>query len=195
MALLELMKHRRSIRKYQERQIPREMLEQVLEAGNWAPNAGGGQRTMLVGVHDRALVEKLGRCNVARFDRSRLMGGHVSADQPSIIDDPSLKSGFYGAPSLCAVFAPEGLLYGTPDAFCCAENMVLAATELGLASCIVARGEETFDNAFGRELMEKWGVPEGWIARCFVLLGCCDGAYPGPKERRPGRTIIVGGGD
>ena len=73
--------------------------------------------------------------------------------------------------------------------------MVLAATELGLASCIVARGEETFDNDFGRELMEKWGVPAGWTARCFVLLGCCDGTYPDPKERRSGRTIIVGGED
>ena len=195
MALLELMKYRRSIRKYQQRQIPREMLEQVLEAGSWAPNAGGGQRTMLVGVHDRALVEKLGRLNVARFDRSRLMGGRVSTEQPSIIDDPTIRRGFYGAPSLCVVFAPEGFLYGTSDAFCCAENMVLAATELGLASCIVARGEETFDNDFGRKLMRGWGVPDGWTARCFVLLGYCDGAYPGLKERRPGRTIIVGGGD
>lgn len=195
MELLELMKRRRSIRKYQQRQIPRQVLEQVLEAGSLAPNAGGGQRTMLVGVRDRALVERLGRLNVARFDRSRLLGGHVSADQPSIIDDPTLKSGFYGAPALCAVFAPRDFLYGTADAFCCAENMVLAATGLGLASCIVARGEETFDNGFGRELMEKWGVPEGWTARCFVLLGCCDGAYPGPKERRPGRTIIVEGGE
>ena len=191
MELLNLMKRRRSIRKYQARQIPREALEQVLEAGSWAPNAGGGQRTMLVGVHDRALVEKLGRLNVARFDRSRLLGGHVSADQPSIIDDPAIKSGFYGAPSLCVVFAPENFLYSVPDAFCCAENMVLAAAEQGLSSCIVARGEETFDNDFGRELMRKWNVPAGWTARCFVLLGYCEGEYPKEKPRNAGRICIV----
>lgn len=195
MEFLKLMKRRRSIRKYQERQISREDLERVLEAGSYAPNAGGGQRTMLVGVYDRALAEKLGKLNAAAMDRSKLLGGYVSADQPSLIDDPTIKSGFYGAPSLCIVFAPEGFLYGTPDAFCCAENMVLAATELGLASCIVARGEETFDNDFGRKLMEEWGVPENWTARCFVTIGYCDGAYPAPKERRPGRTIIVGGGE
>jgi len=115
----------------------------------------------------------------------------VSADQPSIIDDPTIKSGFYGAPALCVVFAPEGFLYSIPDAFCCAENMVLAATELGLASCIIARGEETFDNDFGRKLMEEWGVPEGWTARCFVLLGYCDGEYPPEKPRKAGRIYIA----
>ena len=96
------------------------------------------------------------------MDRRKLLGSHVSADQPSIIDDPSIKSGFYGAPTVCVVFTPVNFLYGIPDAFCCAENMVLAASELGLASCIIARGEDTFDTLLGRELMKKWGIPEGW---------------------------------
>ncbi len=55
MELLELMKTRRSIRKYQDRQISREDMETIVEAGTYAPNAGGGQ--------------------------------------PSIIDDPAMKSG------------------------------------------------------------------------------------------------------
>ena len=117
MDIFDLMWTRRSIRKYQDRQIPRQALEQVLRAGSWAPNAGGGQRTMLVGLRDRTLVERLGRVNAACMDRSRLLGGHVSAEQPSIIDDPAIKSGFYGAPAVCAVFAPENFLYSIPDAF------------------------------------------------------------------------------
>ena len=39
MDILGLMKHRRSIRKYQEKQITRETLEAILEAGLYAPNA------------------------------------------------------------------------------------------------------------------------------------------------------------
>ena len=191
MDIFDLMWTRRSIRKYQDRQIPRQALEQVLRAGSWAPNAGGGQRTMLVGLRDRTLVERLGRVNAACMDRSRLLGGHVSAEQPSIIDDPAIKSGFYGAPAVCAVFAPENFLYSIPDAFCCAENMVLEATALGLASCIVARGEETFDNDEGRALLQAWGIPENYIARCFVLLGYCDGKYPQGKPRRADRLKIV----
>ena len=193
MELLELMKRRRSIRKYQDRQISRADLETVMEAGIYAPNAGGGQRSMIVGVHDAALAGRIGRMNLARFDRSRLAGSFVSSEQPSTIDDPTIKNGFYGAPSVCVVFARRDFLYSVPDAFCCAENMVLMASELGLASCIVARGEETFDSEEGAAMLREWGVPENYIARCFVLLGYTRGEYPGEKPRRPGRGKIAEG--
>ncbi len=49
--------------------------------------------------------------------------------------------------------------------------MVLEAANLGIASCIIARGEETFDNEIGMELLKKWGIPDTDIARCFVILG------------------------
>lgn len=191
MELLELMKHRRSIRKYQEKQVPREDLEKILEAGIFAPNAGGGQRSMVVAVQDPELVEKIGKLNVARFDRSRLVGGHVSAEQPSIIDDPTIKSGFYGAPTVVIVFAKKNFLYSIPDAFCCAENMVLEAADLGVASCIIARGEETFDNEPGAALLREWAIPEEMVARCFVLLGYCEGDYPAEKPRKENRIKII----
>lgn len=191
MNVLDLIRCRRSIRKYQDRQIPRSLLEAVLEAGSYAPNAGGGQRTILCGIRDRALLDELGKRNAACMDRRRLVGSYVSADQPSLIDDPGIMSGFYGAPTVCAVFSPQNFLYGVPDAFCCAENMVLAAAELGLASCIVARAEETFDTPLGRELMNAWDIPTDYTARCFVLLGYCEGNYPSPKPRKTGRIKII----
>ncbi len=191
MELLELMKTRRSIRKYQDRQITRKDLETIIEAGTWAPNAGGGQRRFIVGIRNAELAERIGRLNVARFDRSKLSGGYVSADQPSIIDDPAMKSGFYGAPAVCVVFAMKNFLYSIPDAFCCAENMVLMAVELGISSCIVARGEETFESDIGAAFLREWDIPENYIARCFVLLGYCEGEYPQPKPRKAGRSKII----
>lgn len=193
MKLLELMKRRRSIRKYQDRQISRADLETIIEAGIYAPNAGGGQRSMIVGVHSAELTGMIGRMNLARFDRSKLAGSFVSKEQPSAIDDPAIKNGFYGAPSVCVVFAQKNFLYSIPDAFCCAENMVLMASELGISSCIAARGEETFDSEAGAAMLQEWDVPENYIARCFVLLGYVDGEYPGEKPRKAGRSKIVEG--
>lgn len=191
MELFELMKRRRSIRKYQDKQITKMDLEKIIEAGTYAPNAGGGQRSIIVGVHNQALAEKIGRLNLARFDRSKLLGGYVSKEQPSVIDDPSIKSGFYGAPTVCVVFAPKNFLYSIPDAFCCAENMVLMAAELGISSCIIARGEETFDNEMGTALLREWEIPSNYTARCFVLLGYCDGEYPQAKPRKDNRSKII----
>ena len=191
MELLEAIKTRRSIRKYQAKQISRNDLEKIMEAGTYASNAGGGQRSMIVGIRNAELVEKLGRMNMAHFDRSRLIGSYVSKEQPSVIDDPNIKSGFYGAPALCIVFAQKDFLFGIPDAFCCAETMLMEAFDLGISSCIVSRGEETFDNEIGAALLKEWGVPENYIARCFVTLGYCEGEYPVSKPRKENRIKIV----
>ena len=191
MDVLNLMKERRSIRKYQNRQIDREDLEKIIEAGLYAPNAGGGQRARIVAVHNKDLAEKIGRLNLARFDRSKLAGGYVSSEQPSSIDDPTIKNGFYGASTVCVIFGGKNFLYSIPDAFCCAQNMVLEAANLGVASCIIARGEETFDNEIGRALLKEWGIPETDTARCFVILGYCDGDYPKVKPRKENRFLII----
>ena len=191
MELFELMKYRRSIRKYQDKQISKLYLEKILEAGTDAPNAGGGQRSIILGIHNQELAEKIGQLNLARFDRSKLSGSYVSKEQPSVIDDSSIKSGFYGAPTVCVVFAQKNFLYSIPDAFCCAENMVLMATELGISSCIIARGEETFDNEIGAAFLQEWEIPANYIARCFVLLGYCDGEYPQAKPRKENRGKII----
>ena len=191
MELLELMKYRRSIRKYEDRQIEKDDLNKIIEAGLFAPNAGGGQRCLIVAVHNRDIVEKIGRLNVACMDRSRLLGSYVSREQPSIIDDPTIRSGFYGAPAVCVIFGPKAFLYSIPDAFCCAENMALEAAELGLASCIIARGEETFATPEGEAFLRQWNIPENYEARCFVLLGYCKGDYPAEKARKAGRCLIV----
>lgn len=42
MVLMDVIKARHSIRKYTDEQISKEDLEKILEAGNFAPNAGGG---------------------------------------------------------------------------------------------------------------------------------------------------------
>ena len=189
--LMDLIEARHSIRKYTDQQISREELELILKAGNYAPNAGGGQRSILVGVRNRALTTRIGILNLAKFDRSTLLGGCVSKEQPSNIDDPTIQNGFYGAPCVVVIFGQSNFLFRTADAFCCAENMLLQATELGLASCIISRGEETFASPEGQAILREWEIPENYTAQCFVILGHIDGHQPHTKPRKPGRVRIV----
>lgn len=189
--LMDIIKERHSIRKYTEEQISREDLEKILEAGSFAPNAGGGQRSMMVAVHNRDLATHIGKLNMAKFDRTHLAGNYVSKEQPSTIDDPTIKNGFYDAPTVVCVFCQDNFLFKTADAFCMMENMVLQATELGIASCIVSRGYETFASEEGYRLMKEWEVPEGYACQGFVILGYIDGEQPHSKPRKPGRIRIV----
>ncbi len=190
-ALMDLIEARHSVRKYTQQQISREELELILKAGSFAPNAGGGQRSMLVGIRNWELTAKIGVMNLAGFDRSRLAGSYVSREQPSVIDDPAIKNGFYGAPSVVVIFGQDHFMFRVPDAFCCAENMVLQATELGIASCIISRGEETFAGPEGKRLLKAWEIPENYSAICFVILGHIDGGQPKTKPRKPGRVKMI----
>lgn len=189
--LMELIKARHSIRKYTDRQISRQDLELILEAGNYAPNAGGGQRSMMVGIRNKELTTKIGIMNLEKFDRSKLLGSYVSKEQPSTIDDPTIQNGFYDAPCVVAIFGQNDFMFRVADAFCCAENMVLQATELSISSCIISRGEETFVSPAGKELLKEWEIPENYSAICFVVLGYIDGEQPHTKPRKPGRVKII----
>lgn len=193
MELLELMKTRRSIRKYQEKMVEREKLEKIMEAGIYAPNPGGRQGTKILMLEDPALIEKIGIVN-ANAENRNWGGMSVSAEQPSIIDDLSIKSGFYGCTALGIVCVAEGMktkVNGIGSAFVCAENMVLEAEALGVSSCIVGRAEATFSDPEMARYPIKWGIAGEYAPMVFVCLGYIKGDYPKGKARNEGRALFV----
>lgn len=194
MELLEMMKHRRSIRKYRTDRVEKEKLLNIMEAGIYAPNPGGRQGTKIVMVDDGALIEKIGILN-ADCENRNWGGMRVSAEQPSIIDDLSIRSGFYGCPALGIVCVAKGMtakVNGIGSAFVCAQNMVMEAYDLGVSSCIVGRAEATFAHPEMAALLEKWGMAEDYVPMVFVCLGYIDGDYPKGKARNEGRTLYIG---
>ena len=62
---LKLIETRRSVRKYQPRQITDEQLDAVLRAGTFAPTAMGMQSPFIVAVQDKEIMEELVRMNAA----------------------------------------------------------------------------------------------------------------------------------
>ena len=41
-------------------------MKKIIEAGTYAPNAGCGQRTVICGIRNKALVEQLGKLNLSQ---------------------------------------------------------------------------------------------------------------------------------
>lgn len=193
MEMLEMMKHRRSIRKYLTTPVEREKLEAIQEAGIFAPNPGGGQGTKIIIVDDPGLIDRIGIVNAGCENRN--WGGRgVSVDQPSIIDDLSIQSGFYGCPALGIVCVPRARKDNVNcigSAFVCAQNMVMEAYSLGVSSCIVGRAEATFSHPEMAALLPQWELDEDYMPMVFVCLGYIDGEYPPIKPRKEGRTLWV----
>jgi len=58
-AVLALLKGRRSIRRYRPDPVPDEMIEQLLEAGQWAPSASNRQPWQFIVVRDEAILKQV----------------------------------------------------------------------------------------------------------------------------------------
>lgn len=170
-AVIDNMKTRRSCRKYKKEQVKAEELQAVLEAGTWAPTAKGLQDPWIVAVQNADDLARLTRMN------AEVMG--VKANP------------YYDAPTYVLVFATDGGKNALQDGSCVLENMMLAAHSLGLATCWINREREMFATEEGRELMRKWGLPDGLMGVGALSLGYPDGGTHEPKPRKEGYVRVV----
>ena len=183
---------RRTIRHYKEDQIAEEELQLILQAGLYASTAGGRQSPVMLVCQNREMNERLGRINRAAFGHANSDGIHfVSQIQKSIADDDSIKSGFYGAPTVVTLFAPANWLYGVNDCTSAAVNMTLAAWSLVIGSCYVSRAEETFASEPGQRLMQEAGIEKHYKALVCLCLGYPDGETGTAKPRKEGRIKFI----
>lgn len=169
--LLNLIKTRRSCRKYKTCQVEDEKLDAVLEAGEYAPSAHGAQDPIIVAVQKKTLMERLSAMN------AKVMG--VSSDP------------FYNAPTYIFVFASADNNNALQDGSCALENMMLAAHALGLGTCWINREIEMFGTDEGRAVMGEMGLPEGLMGVGALALGYPEGEPRPAKPRKEGHVRVL----
>ena len=173
--------HRRAIRRFDTKQIDEETLEQILQAGLYAPSAGGRQGVIFAVCQDKEVNERLGKIKRANSNpRMATATSYVSKEQPSIADDPNLINAFYDAPTVVTLFAPKNFLFAAEDCSVAAENMMLAAYSMGVGSCYIGQGWTAFADIYGQEILRKWGIRTDYYAVMQLLLG-----YPKPNDNHP----------
>ena len=183
--MLDFIKSKRSIRRYKKEQIKDSELNQILEAGLWAPNAGSKQFPIFLVSQDEIVNWKLGVINRKLFVNTITDEvNYVSKQQPSIADLSSIKTAFYSAPTVITIFAPDNYLYTKEDCAVAATSMSIMAWSLGIGSCYVSRADETFKTEYGKELMKKAGIDETYTAITHLLLGYPDGEIGEGKPRK-----------
>lgn len=188
----EIIYHRRAIRRFDGRQIEEAALQQILEAGLYAPSAGGRQGVIFAVSQDKETNERLGRIKRAHSQpRMATATSYVSREQPSIADDPNLKNAFYDAPTVITLFAPKNFLFAAEDCAVAAENMMLVADSLGIGSCYIGQGWTAFADPYGQEVLRRWGIRTDYYAVMQLLLGSPreGDAHPTPKPRKEGRIV------
>lgn len=170
--VIDAMRQRRSNRAFTDEMPPRELVDEVVEAGLWAANGRGRQCPIVLEVLDRGLRDRLSAMN------ARIMGSPEGTDP------------FYGAPACLVVLAPRDVPTHVYDGSLVMGNMMLAAHALGLGSCWINRAREEFDSEEGRAILAELGVEGDYegIGHCVVGYPADDPAAP---ARRAGRVLVA----
>ncbi len=168
---LNNLKTRRSIRSYLPKQVDKAVLDQVLEAGTYAPTGGGRQTPVIVAVQDEATVKQLSRMN------ARVIGND---------SDP-----YYGAPTVLVVLADRSRGTYLLDGASVITTLLNAAHAAGLASCWIHRAKEMFESDEGKALLKKWGIEGDYEGVGQVILGYAAGPAPEPAPRKANYVVRV----
>ena len=169
--VLTKIKTRRSIRKFKSDMIPKEVLEQIMEAGIYAASGMNTQNTIVVTVTNQEIRDRLSKANAAVMGRD---------------SDP-----FYGAPVVMVVLANKGRGTIVYDGSLVMGNLMLAAHELGIGSCWIHRAKEVFEQPEWKEWLASLGIEGDYEGIANCVLGYVDGEYPDILARKEGRTFFV----
>ncbi len=147
--LLEIVKHRRSIRRYKPDPIPDELLMKVLEAGRWAATGENDQPWVLIVVTNletKRRIGELGRIETGAFCTAEYGMGRLQQRYAGVKDPAErervMRMMYTGETSQIATNAPVVIVVaGTVNALnppydlsACLENMLLEAHSLGLGA-------------------------------------------------------------
>lgn len=171
--VIRAIKERRSIRKFRPDPVPKELLQEIAEAGTYAASGRGSQGVIIVSVTNKKLRDDLS-------EQNRLIGGWAEGFDP-----------FYGAPAVLIVLADKSRPTCIYDGSLVMGEMMLAAHSLGLGSCWIHRAKEEFESEKGRELLRSLGIEGDYEGIGHCVIGYYDGENPQPAPRKDNRIIIA----
>jgi nitroreductase len=159
--VLEAIKERRSIRAYTDEEVSEEDVERLIEAARWAPSAGNIQPWAFVVVKD---VETKRKLSDAALNQTFIQEAPVVI---VVCADLTRSSSGYGSRGVH--------LYSLQDTAAATENILLAAQELGLATCWVGAFHED-------EVAKAVKAPKNMRPVAIVPVG-----YPAERPVAPRR--------
>ena len=178
--------NRRSIRQFEDKEIPRDILERILNAGLKAPSSNHQRRWELVTLTDKAIIHDLAQ--IVRPYPCRITEPKTPQQEMFKIAYPRQRSMIEESACVILPFFKQkypmtedkngyGLMdYGATWAL--VENMLLAATAEGLGSVVHIPVKKEPE-----KIMEFLKIPDGWYLPTLVILG-----YASPDAETPAQV-------
>jgi nitroreductase len=173
---LEVIRHRRSIRQYEARQISDSELNAILEVALFAPTAMNQQKWHFSVVQNKSALAKMDRIARENKRNSNIPFLVKTVEQ----DDYHT---YYRAPTVIIVSGEQGAEFIQMDCAAAAQNIALAAESLGIGSCIMTSAGFLLASAKGLAMKKELGIPDHYEHMCSIALGYGYGNKPPAPPR------------
>ena len=160
MSLIDTILTRRSVRRYETKDILEEVLQQILEAGRQAPSAANRQPIRFVIVKDHDILKNLCDNLLTRFVKYAPIAIVGCADTKSLLTGK----------------------WAVVDATIAMQNMVIAAWALGVGSCWIGACNED-------KVKELLGIPHKWSVVALITFGY-PAEQPKPRKKKTAEELF-----
>lgn len=171
--VLKAIKERRSIRSFTDEMPSKELIDQIIEAGLYAPSGMNKQDVITIAVTDKDLREKLVSAN-------REIGGYAEDVDP-----------FYGAPVILIVLADKTNNNHIYDGSLVMGNLMLATHALGLGGIWINRARQEFEMDEFKQILKNLNIEGEWEGIGHCAVGYINGNNPEPAPRKEGRVYYI----
>lgn len=198
--IFHIMRTMRPMRRFQSEPVPEAVINKILDAGTWAPNALNTQpyrflvvrdleSKILFGQHyDKAMSERFAsmvpddddNSSTARNIRTAMRLGKHLREVPVLLVVCGQRDWPFAVPASERVgLAPPS--FGS--VYPCVQNILLACRALGLGACLT-----TLHQLFEEELCKHFGIPDDFGIVAVIPIGYPRGNF-GPVGRRPSSVL------
>jgi len=177
----ELLKNRRSIRKYTDAPVSVEVVREMIGESTQAPSAGNEQPWKFVIVNDKGMLKRISD------ESKKNILARIAADPDcyakkylGMLQNESFNV-FYNAPCLVIILGSSDHMSLWIDCALAASYFMMGAASRGLGTCWVKLGADIQDP----ELLNELGIPGDCTIVAPIALGYPEEVPPAPKRNEP----------
>ncbi len=185
-SIIQNIKNRRSIRKYKDKKITKDLIKEIVETAQYAPSSHNRQPWNFTIITNKAVIDDLSKDIKSWYKSIVKLSAPLSFinEVKKSVREMSARAKsekdlfFYHAPVVIIIHAPNKKFF-LQDCSCAAQNIMLAARSLNIGSCWIGFADIVLNRS--SKMKKKLGIPSSHKIMATVALG-----YP---EKFPNKAL------
>ncbi|MGV3581001.1 MAG: nitroreductase family protein [Methylophilus sp.] len=188
-SIFEAILARRSVRRFKARKIGQESIRILLEAAVRAPTAAHQEPWGFIIIQDIDILKKLSdKAKPLFINEVKDTFAEHSTDILDTFKQADFNI-FYNSGTLILICGKTEAPFYQADCWLAAENLMLAATAMGLGTCVIG---SALPALFLAEMKTELNIPNGFTAVAPIVLGYPDNEIVPVTRRKPVILASIG---